>query len=99
MKMMNRALGKSQTRVLKASHHLNADGAACRLKTDSTVGRSTDQPEVAVDVSHSQPKEKFHRPAVKFSDQLAVNRIGSADLVSIHPIYVVGDQRNQPLEL
>jgi hypothetical protein len=85
--------------VLDLAHHLQADDARVALQLHAVEDLAAQQAEVAVDVAHAQPEEELDDVVIGPTDDDAVQRIRSADLVAIHHVGVIGQTLPQRFEL
>src|SRR5215210_2013564 len=84
--VMHRRLDETRACALKPVHHLDTDDAARGSESRITGQASTEQPEVAVCVAHAQSEHELHDVVVHAPDQLAVPRVATADLVTLHDV-------------
>src|SRR5215475_12527878 len=83
MVMVDRYLDDPEPRVLDLLHHLEADHAARLAQLDLIENRPPHQAEITVDVADGQPEHQRDDVVVHPSDDDAVKRIRSADLVPV----------------
>ena len=76
-----------ESRVLDLLHHLEADHAAVLFQPHLVENRPAHHAEITVDVAHLQSEQHLDDVVVQASDENAVPRIRSAELVAVHQIH------------
>ena len=97
--MVDRHFSDAEAGVLDFLHHLDADDAARLLQTDALEDGPAHQAEIAVHVAQLQPEQHADDVVIQAADDDAVDRIGAADLVSVHEINFGGHARPQRRQL
>ena len=83
---MHRHFSNAESRVLDLFHHFDADDAAAFLQIDPFEDRAAHQAEIAIDVAQLEAEQNADDVVIQAADDDAVQRIGAADLVTVHQI-------------
>jgi hypothetical protein len=99
MIVMDRDLHDAEAGILNLSHQLQTNHATIPIELDTVEYFAAHQPEIAVDVAHTQRKKHLHRVVVDASDDDPVQRIGPADFVAGHHVGVLSQTCPQRRDL
>src|SRR5438552_13968377 len=96
---MHGHLGEAVPGILSALDEFQADRAAVGLELDDAEDAAADQPEVAVHVAELESEEELDDVMIDPADDLAVEGVGSIDLIAVDDIHVVAEGVEQEREL
>lgn len=92
-------LGESGPDAPKGAHHLDADDTCSRAQIHLLQHTPVDEAEIAVGVTHMKTEQQLHPVVIGAADHLAIPRITSADLVTLHHIGVSANGIDAPDDL